>query len=176
MERVFTLSPFHGVDSLGRLRYGANLAKVLNPCEPIGDKDMKLGIIDNNYLNPKRLEIVPKDRMPISVDIPDTGETLTLLHPGKSASICLTPARCGPELTRQIVEDQLHGTMDRRDKLHMSSVGQVLAAGWFACWAPLQEKRVMLHVRLVADRTIAKNEDPTEEDVLSLASAFVRAV
>lgn len=174
MERVYQLSPYHGVDNFARLHYGAGFSKVLSPCEPIQDLNLKLGVIDNNRINPKRLQLLPKDREKIVVDVPETGEICVLLHPGKSASICLTPTKCGPELVQEIVERDLGGQADRRDHLHLTSIALLSSAGWIACWAPIQAKRIMLHARMVADRTFRFGEDPTNDDVLRLAQVFTK--
>jgi hypothetical protein len=176
MERYYQLSKYHAIDSKARLRYGKEFEKMMIPCEPIADEDLSLGIIDNNKLNPRRLLLAPKDRNTILVTIPETGDTCKVDKPGKSASICLTPNDCGPDLVKRMVRDDLSGTPDRRDHIHIATIGKIKAAGWTPFWAPLQLDKKILHVRMVAERTINSGDDPTEEDAIRLAQAFLKAL
>lgn len=171
-ERMLELSPYHGLDAYFRLCYGEYFSKKLNPCEQITDGGMQLGIIDNKRINPQRLMLVPKDREVVRVTIPETGEDIELTFPGKSAIICMIEEDCGPDLVREIVTNQLSGQPDRRDHLHMTTVGAAQEAGWVAYWAPLQLERKILHARLVVERTIRSGEEPTIEDAKRLANAF----
>ena len=172
IERVLGLSPYHGIDEHFRLCYGERFDKRLEPCEPITDWSVLLGIIDNKHINPQRLMLVPKDKEIVRVTIPETGDERTLTFPGKSAIICVAEDDCGPELIRNIVTGQLSGQPDRRDHLHMTTIGEVQGTGWVAYWAPLQLESKVLHARLVAERTIRSGEEPTIEDAKRLANAF----
>ena len=66
----------------------------------------------------------------------------------------------------------LQGSSDRRDHIHCSVASKIQGAGWHAFWAPLQKTGKMLHVRVVAERTLQGNGDPTEEDTQKLAAVF----
>lgn len=153
---------------------GANQKKILEPCKEILDPQIQVGIVDNNYLNPKRLLLVNKDRTPISVYCPESEETVSVNFPGKSAFINLTQRLAGRALVNQVVTDRLGGEPNRRHHLHFAPIEEVLKADWHTYWAPLQSTGKVFHARLVADRTVRFNEDPTMEDALALADVFCK--
>lgn len=171
-ERYFRVSPLASVDGDFRLHYGHGETSVLEPCKEIYDSSIRVGIIDNNRINPRRLLLVEKDRHLISVYRGESEKTVTCDYPGKSAFIELDKSKSGRALVNSIVSSILAGNPDRRDHLHYASVSNINYAGWHAIWAPLQESGKVFHTRLVADRTMTHYEDPTEADANCLVRAF----
>lgn len=125
---------------------------------------LSLGLIENNQINPRRLLLLEKDRALVRVTIPETGDECTVPHPGKSALICPVTEECEAELVRSVAAQQLASTFDRRDHIHVSTVGKVKRAGWIPIYAPLQLEQKILHARLVSQRTLDDGSDPTLED------------
>lgn len=64
--------------------------------------------------------------------------------------------------------------MDRRDKLHTSTVGKIESVGWQAFWAPLPGDN-LLHTRLVPISSLNGYGFSVEEAV-ALRSVFSRVV
>lgn len=173
-ERFFQLSNDHGLNENFELCYGPDFRSTLKPCQPIYDYDLYLAIVDNNNINPRRLELLPKDRTPINVYVSETGEVYDLEYPGKSAIICFTE-KCDRSIVNEIVSNGLGGSPDRRDHLHVASVKSVINAGWIPYWAPLQLESKILHARMVAQTTIDTGSDPSPSEVARLAKAFAKA-
>jgi hypothetical protein len=172
--RVFEISPFASLDEEFRLHYGPNQSETLEPCREIMDPSIKVGLVDNNRINPKRLLLVNKDRNPIVVYRPRSGMIEKVEYPGKSAFLEFGQYSADRTLVQSIVSSILSVDTDRRDHLHCSYVGDIKNADWHTFWAPLQDFGKALHVRLVADRTIRHHEDPNMEDVEKLAAVFSR--
>jgi len=116
--------------------------------------------------------LLPKDRESIKITKLDDNISCAILHPGKSAKICFTPKGCGPEIVKDFVTKDIAGNYDRRDHLHISTVAKIKDAGWTPVWAPLQLLGRILHVRMIAQRTIESGHDPILEDAVNLSRAF----
>ncbi len=174
---LFFVNKPYGYDNLARFRYGPNWEKALNPCEPIGDKEMCIGIIENSVLKASRLMVTDKDREIIRVTAPETGDTKDLFLQGKSGFIILEPDACNKEFIKDTVANLLDSNGDRHDYVHVAKVKDIENAGWIAYWAPIQLDGRMRtakipHVRIIAKRTILTGEDPTINDVESLKEVF----
>jgi hypothetical protein len=113
--------------------------------------------------------------LPIEVIDTDTGNISRLYFPGKSAVI-LIAENCDRELVGEFTKYFFRRKIDRRDHLHTATVGDLRNAGWVPYYAPLQIEGYVPHARLVSQRTITGNEQPTIEDVQLLAKAFKKAV
>ncbi len=174
VERITQLSHNYALDNFFRLRYGVEGANTLMPCEPINDPHLVLGIIDNNNVNPRRLLLLDKDLAPIRVTSPETGKDHALALPGKSAFICFTNEECEEDIVREMVASNLACEPNRRHHLHLATVAKIKTAGWTPFWAPLQLKGNVLHVRMVAQRTIDTLAHPTIDDAQRLAEAFTK--
>lgn len=170
-ERLHQPRGSYGFDGAFRLYYGPELTRQLNPCEPIEDDEMLLGVIGNGTLNPSRLILLERDRKPIYVTGPETHETCSLDLPGKSAIILLDPTKCDKRTTQEIVEHMLDGRYDRRDHLHVATVKDIKSTGWIPYWAPLQLEGKFLHARLVCESSL-EGTDPSEEETTRLAGVF----
>lgn len=121
MERIFRLSAEHGIDSSFHLFYGHQMEHKLLPCSEILDQDLHIGVIGNNTVKPDRLRLLEKDRGKIQVTIPQTGEVVELLFPGKSGIIILNPDGCGKSEVSDIVQNDMNAVFDRRDHLHVAT-------------------------------------------------------
>lgn len=162
----------YAIDENACLRYGEGWQKALIPCEPIPDKDMCIGRIDNPILKTRRLMIADYDRKIIKVTALATDKIIELSYPGKSTFVLLEPNACDKMFIRDTVKNAFKKDADRRDHVHVASVAQIERAGWLAFYAPLQMDRLFDHVRLVSKRTIATGQDPTEEDAEKLKGVF----
>jgi hypothetical protein len=171
-NRYFRVGDNLELDGNFRLHYGLDQKKVLEPCKEILDPLINVAIVDNNYLNPRRLLLVNKDRAPISVYQGQSEETVSVDFPGKSAFLHLTNCLAGKALVEHTVLNHLEGDPNRRDHLHCTPIKDILNVGWHTFWAPLQNVGKVFHARLVADRTMYFNEDPTMEDANALADVF----
>jgi hypothetical protein len=172
MERIFHLNQYCRINSDFELYYGKDFSKKLLPCKEITDKNLIIGIIDNNNLNQRRLLLTDNDRLPIDVTIPSSGEIVRLVYPGKSAFVNL-----GEEKSRAFVKEYVNRIFteyDRRDHLHCTTVGEIENMGWRVFWAPRQMKKNLIHVRLVSDTTIDHNIDPGLEEATRLMNKFHR--
>lgn len=174
VERFFRLSNVHGIDNYLQLYYGSQLEKRLQPCAEIKDRGMLVGIVGNGSVRPDQLLLTDRDREPILVTIPETGETCKVYMPGKSGIIILNPSKCGKDELKDIVNNHLGGQYDRHDHLHAATIGNINEAGWNVYWAPLQLERKILHTRLIAKRTVELGLDPSEEDVTALSSSLAK--
>jgi hypothetical protein len=172
-ERIKFGNGCYSVDGQYRLHFGSNESEILLPCRRINDPNLLIGIIDNNNLNPKRLLILPKDRAPIRVTIIETGETLQIKYPGKSAFLYLD---CNPSknTVNGIVRYKLKSIPDRRDHLHLSTVEWIEESGWQAWWAPIELGGNLMHVRLIPSSIIDKQLDPTIIEASALSAAFIK--
>lgn len=172
-ERVhWEINRPYGFDDSFRLHYSEGGKKTINPLEVIQDKELCLGVIDNSVLKPKRLMVFDKDREPIKVTIPKTGDTIEFGLQGKSAVIIFEPNVCNKEMVKNMVLAIFKFNPSSGRHLHATSVSEIENAGWVAYWAPLQLKHLIDHVRLVAQSTIHQGTDPTIEEAESLANAF----
>jgi len=151
-ERIFwKVNQAYGFDNYLRFRYGEAGEKKLMPCERIEDKSLVVEVLDNSVLKPKRLMLFQKDRQPVLVTIPETGETIVFDMPGKSAKIILTPELCDRRTVKNMVVETF-GSKARRT-LHVACVKDLEDAGWIAYYLPLQLSRLMDRARLVSKRT-----------------------
>lgn len=174
MERFFQLQTEYGLDNHFLLHYGDELQRRLYPFQEIFDTSMQLGIVSNSCVSPRRLLLLEKDRLPLRITIPETGNDIFFPFAGKSAFIMLEKKGDPKSYVTTIVKSLLNGEPDRRDHLHAATVGKIRETGWVPFWAPLQLQRNALHVRMVAERTLNAHEDPTEEDALRLAQVFTK--
>jgi hypothetical protein len=172
-ERINYLNCKYQIDGDFRLHYGSEL-QALDPCQRVTDPNIIVGIVDNSLLPAQRLLILPKDRSCVQVRIPTTGAIVQLPLQGKSASLYFDDAPM-KETIHDMVRRHLHSKPDRRDHLHLSLVGWIEEAGWQVWWAPLQERNNLVHVRIIANSTAEKGEDPTIEEATKLATSFVKA-
>lgn len=170
-KRYFTVAPNVQLDSDFCLYYGHNRDKILEPCKEILDPNIVVKIVDNRKIKPKRLMLVDKDMDPIKVRRPDSGEIVSIEDPGKSAFMDLAGNLSGKALLNKAMEN-LGGVPDRRDFLHSSTVQKINEVDWHVFWAPLQTSGHILHVRMVAGRTLNEFDCPTIFDAERLASAF----
>lgn len=175
IERFFNVGQNASLDGDFRLHYGAGESLTLQPCQEIFNTTLCVGLVDNNTLNPRRLLLVDKDRTSISVYCANSGETRTLSYAGKSAFIDLDPKKYERAMLGGLVNHLFSKNLDRKDHLHFATVDRIRSVNWHVFWAPLQESGKVFHVRLVADRTLRQGDDPTEEDVVSLAGVFTRS-
>lgn len=171
-SRLFRVGDNLSLDEGFRLHYGDRQQNILEPCREILDRNIEVGIAGNNNVNPNRLLLLERDRKPIQITIPQSEETVAVNYPGKSAFLHFAQELSGRALVRHTVTSNLERQPDRRDHIHCSNVGGILNANWHTFWAPLQSNGKVLHARLVADRTLRFNEDPTLEDANELLDVF----
>jgi len=172
MEILHHFRPEYSLDNYFRLHYGEEGEKRLFPCEEVSDKDLTLGIVANSHVNPTRLLLGEKDRVEIQVILQENGQEVVLPWAGKSAFILLKKQNDPKTYVTNVVRSLLNGNPDRRDHIHIATVGDIQAVGWHVFWAPLQMLGNLLHVRMVADRTLVQQQDPTPEDATQLATVF----
>ncbi len=156
-------------------RYGENRSKKLLPCTRIEDDELCLGFLGNNNLHPERLSIKESDRKPIDVFNPELGNTDSLPFVGKSAVI-LTAEGCDKSLVAEFTKYFFKRERNRRDHLHVATVGDIKEAGWLPYYAPLQLLGYIPHARVVSFRSYLFEEDPTAEEIENLASAFTKVI
>lgn len=169
IERFFSIDPRYSLDNYFRLHF--QNGTLLEPCEPITQSDLQIAIVDNNCLNPKRLLLVQKDKESICVTIPETQEEKIMRYPGKSAFLFLEKGNAGTAVS-DFVKRLVGGHPDRRDHLHITTVGQIKEAGWQVWWVPLQMRGNLTHVRMICDSTISSGQEPTLENAIRLANVF----
>jgi len=170
LERHFSIDPRFSLDNFFRLHFKSGA--ILEPCEPITQHDLTVAVVDNNHLNPHRLLLVPKDREPIRVTLPETQEEKILFHSGKSAFLFLEEGNNHTAMVRSFMNRLVGGFADRRDHLHIATVGQIEGVGWQVWWAPLQMRGNLTHVRIICNSTIESGQKPTLEDATRLANVF----
>jgi hypothetical protein len=177
VETVTRLSDQHGIDNFFRLHYrqrAQESKKILNPFEPIHDKDLCLGLIENSNLVPRRLMVTERDRELVRLTIPQTSETIEFGLPGKSAIIILDKECCNREFGKKLAKFYLSVKPDKDHHTHLATVRDIEEAGWLAYWVPLQLEWKILHAQLISKRTLLTGNDPTETDAISLAKAFTK--
>lgn len=172
MEILHHLRPEYSLDNYFRLHYGEKGEKRLLPCSEIMDTDLTLGIVANSHVNPSRLLLSDKDRTEITVILQENGEEVILPWAGKSGFILLKKQSDPRTYVTNVVRSLLNGNPDRRDHIHIATVGDIQSVGWHVYWAPLQMVGNLLHVRIVAGRTLTQQQDPTLEDATQLATIF----
>jgi hypothetical protein len=172
-ERRFNLSPYYDLDNYYRLHCGPQKTTVLLPFQEITTPDLRVGIIDNNGINPKRLLLVEKDRTPVRLYIERTNEELTFTLPGKSAFLFFERT-ANQGHVGGIVEKMLRGRFDRRDHLHCVGIPEIRRSGWVPFWIPLQMSGNLLHCRLVSEETLNNQRDPGIDEAIRLGQAFVK--
>lgn len=170
IERHFSIDPRYSLDNYFRLHFRSGA--ILEPCEPIAHTDFVIAVVDNNHLSAKRLLLVPKDREPIRITLPETQEEKMLPHPGKSAFIFLGERQDTATMVRSFVNRLVGGQADRRDHLHATTVGQITEVGWQVWWAPLQMQGNLMHVRIICNSTIHSGQEPTIDDATRLMNVF----
>lgn len=171
-ERLFPIDQHISVDESLSLYYGRNKDRILLPCQKIQDKNLNIGIIDNNNINPNRLLLIQRDREPIKVMDPSTSEIYTLSYPGKSAFLYFDKVPPDRFVLHNLVRKLMSNCPDRRDHLHLSTVGRIEKSGWEVYWAPLQMSGKLTHVRLIPNAILINSKDPTIEDAENLKNAF----
>ncbi len=171
-ERLFQIDQHMSVDERFSLFYGRNKDRVLRPCQQIKDKNLNIGIIDNNNINPNRLLLIPKDREPIQVIDPSTNEVYILNYPGKSAFLYFDKVPPDRFVIHNLIKKLMSNCPDRRDHLHLSTVGRIEKTGWDVYWAPLQMSGKLTHVRLIPKAILINSKDPTINDAEKLKDAF----
>jgi len=171
VERFFRLSPQHSITNYYELICSSPSGEKIKvkPCEPICSPELVIGLVANNNIKPKRLMVRGRDCKPIQVYIPALENTVQVAHPGKSGFISLSNKAGDP--IRSAVETYLDRQPNRRDHVHFANVGNIMNAGWTVFWAPLNEFK-LLHVRIVADRTIQSGNLPSLDDASKLAQVF----
>lgn len=168
-ERVISSDPYHTLDEYFVLRFEGG--EQLHPCQEIQYPALQVCIVDNKRINPRRLLIIAgKDDQQINVTTHD-GYCHTLNYPGKSAFLDAHKFSFEREV-QQFMNKLLHVPSDRRDHLHISTVGAINNVGWRVYWAPLQMTGKLFHVRLVCQSTIDGCGNPSIDDAERLASAF----
>ena len=156
-ERIFPLSQNYAINESFELLYGPELSRKLVPCTEITDGDLTVSIVSNNHVKPEKFLIDSAGRKPIRVNIPISGETVSLDYPGKSGILTLGD-KLNQRLLERYVSELLDGKYDRRDHLHHAKVSDINEAGWKVFWAPLQLKRNLIHVRIVCESNFVAGE------------------
>lgn len=166
-ERRFIINNQCTLDEHFKLYYPNG---IFEPCQIIQDPKVKIGIIDNNNINPSRLMLKGADYHQIVVHIPKTGEIVKVTQPGKTGIIYLENQI---DISRFKKQGLFHlgGGIDRRDHLHIANVGEINRLGWKVYWAPLQMTGHLMHARMVPP-----NREVTEKDAQELAKIFKKYI
>lgn len=168
-ERLFRIDDQCALDEYFNLHHPDG---VLKPCQIILDKEILIGIVDNNTINFNRLMLRGDDYRDIVVQIPKNGEVVKVVEPGKTGIIYFG----GQINTSRFRSDGLFylgGGIDRRDHLHIAKVGDINSIGWKVYWAPLQMSGHMRHVRMVS---LNGNGEVSENEAKALASVFKKHI
>ncbi len=173
-ERLdFLVNRPYAVDESARFRYGPGWQKTLEPCQPITDSSLCIGMLGYKNLQLHRLLIQDYDRVPIPVIInKETGETVVLRYPGKSTFILLEPNACDKMFIQNTTKQVFEREANRSDHVHVITVEELLKLSWVPFYAPIQLNRLFDHVRLVFGRTIIDGQEPTQEDAQKLKEQF----
>jgi hypothetical protein len=173
-ERLFfQVNRPYAVDEHACLRYGEGWQKTLQPCQPIQDESLCIGMLGNKNLQLHRLIIQDYDRAPILVVVnAESGETIALNYPGKSTFVLLVPNACDKTFIQNRTHEMFKRDSDRGDHVHVISVQKLLEAGWVPFYAPIQLNKLFDHVRLVFGRTVTQGDEPTMEDAENLKAIF----
>lgn len=162
-ERFFNVDDQCSLNESFRLYYPSG---TLEPCEQIYDSAIQIGIVDNGSINPARLMLKESDYQPIIVQIPKTGEIVRVNQPGKTGVIYFDKQIDVSRFKRHGLF-HLGGGIDRRDHLHIASVGKINSVGWKVYWAPIQMSGHMRHARMVS-----ANIEVTLAEATALAKVF----
>lgn len=127
------------------MEYGDKFQYSLLPCQPIIDRNIKIGILENGQLKLKRFEIQKGDADLITVTTPTN--VVTYNKPGKSAFIFFE-SNVDKAMINNLSNNIFQKTSDRRDHIHLATVGTISDSGWDVIWTPLQKVNNFLHVRL----------------------------
>ena len=166
-ERLFSVDDQCNLDESFRLHYAGG---VLEPCQEIYDGKIQVGIVDNNCINPARLMLKGSDYKPIVVQIPKTGQVVTVKQPGKTGVIYFDGLIDVSRFKRHGIF-YLGGGADRRDHLHVASVEKINSIGWRVYWAPLQMSGHVRHGRMVSP-----TGKITQDEAQALAHVFTKYI
>lgn len=172
----YTEIPLIGqLDDYFRIHYrnGGSETQILTPGEVITDPNLEICIIGNRSLRPESLLLRPDDHKIISVDIPATGDVVDIDQPGKSGMILFYKSGSnGRQRLQNAVLEALNRDHKRQDDGHVAKVRQINDAGWRVYWAPLQDRRMLNHVRLVPVDSNGRCIEPTDFECNNLRAVL----
>lgn len=158
-----------GANDRFELRYAEG--RVIGLCERIADSDMVVGLLSNGTVRPERLMIKGEDNSPI-VYFDDSGNVVaSLACPGKSAFLYFEDS-VDRHVVGKLTQIALRREPDRRDKLHVATVGDINSSDWQVWWTPLPSRENYIHVRLVPNCVVDEGRKPKMEEAERLAGVF----
>lgn len=163
------------LDDWYQLHYqdGDSKTEVLRPGEIITDPDLEICIIGNRSLRPDHLLLRDSDREPIEILIPDKDETVIINQPGKSGMFLLHKSGLnGRQRMENAVLMALNRNPKRQDNGHVATVREINQAGWEIVWAPLQNKNLFNHVRLMPVDESGRYFEPTLKECEQLKAVL----
>lgn len=160
-----------GIPERFELKYAES--KPIGICERITDAGLFIGLLDNGQIKPQRLLIKGSDNDPLVFLDDDNQVIASLKYPGKSAFLYLDDS-ADREVVGELTRMTLKREPDRRDKLHLASVGDIESAGWQAWWTPLPSRDNYMHVRLIPNCIVKEGRKPDIFEAEKLKNAFVK--
>lgn len=124
----------------------------LEPGKVINDSSLNIGVVSNGIVHPHNLCLRDRDFNPIEIGDEEGRLIYKLDYPGKSG-VVLFENSINRRIVGNVVTQSLNRPVDRRDKLHVATVGIIENAGWRVYWAPLPGS--ILHVRIVPNSALS---------------------